>query len=203
VPTFTERFYSDPANWARAEVGPEAAWAGEGGADLILPDGWSASATMFGRLDHDVIDWLRASAAERWRTYNIRDVDTVGVELTARKAFANGSFVQAGYTGLDVQAAAVMLLSKYVLDYAPHSLAVGASVALPGAIQIAPRLEYKHRSRSTGETDYALFDIRLSRSFRNFEVRLEGTNLGDATYQEIVGVAMPGRAVTISLAIHP
>ena len=31
VPTFTERFYSDPANWARPEVGPEAAWAGEGG----------------------------------------------------------------------------------------------------------------------------------------------------------------------------
>ena len=44
VPTFTERFYSDPANWARPEVGPEAAWAGEGGADLFLSQNWTASA---------------------------------------------------------------------------------------------------------------------------------------------------------------
>ncbi|HEY5617932.1 MAG TPA: TonB-dependent receptor [Vicinamibacterales bacterium] len=203
VPTFTERFYSDPANWARAEVGPEAAWAGEGGADLILSESWTASATIFGRLDHDVIDWLRPNTAERWRTYNIRDVDTVGVEISARKAFGNGSFVQAGYTGLDVQAAAVTQLSKYVLDYAPHAVAVSASVAVPGSVQLAPRLEFKHRTRSTGTTDYALLDVRVSRRFRMYEVRLEGSNLGDATYQEIVGVAMPGRAVNVSLVVRP
>jgi iron complex outermembrane receptor protein len=203
VPTFTERFYSDPANWARPEVGPEAAWASEGGADLILSQGWMLSATVFGRLDHDVIDWLRASAAERWRTYNIRDVDTVGVEMTARKTFANGSFMQAGYTALDVQAAAVTQLSKYVLDYAPHSVAVGAAFAVPGAVQVTPRLEYRHRTRFTGTSDYALLDLRVSRRFRMYEVRLEATNLGDATYQEIVGVAMPGRAVALSLAVRP
>ncbi|MGH9256103.1 MAG: TonB-dependent receptor plug domain-containing protein [Vicinamibacterales bacterium] len=203
VPTYTERFYSDPANWARADVGPETAWAGEGGADLFLSGGWMVSTTLFGRLDHDVIDWLRPTTAERWRTYNIRDVDTVGAEISARKTFRDGSFVQGGYTGLDVQAAAVTQLSKYVLDYAPHAVAVGASIALPGGVQIAPRLEYKHRTRSTGTADYALLDVRVSRRFRTYEVRVEGTNLGDATYQEIVGVAMPGRAVSLSLAVRP
>ena len=43
VPTFTERYYSDPANLARAEVGPETAWAGEGGADVFLAGGWIAA----------------------------------------------------------------------------------------------------------------------------------------------------------------
>ncbi|MGH9254443.1 MAG: hypothetical protein ACRD3C_07720 [Vicinamibacterales bacterium] len=51
--------------------------------------------------------------------------------------------------------------------------------------------------------DYALLDIRVSRRFRTYEVRVEGMNLGDATYQEIVGVAMPGRAVSLSLAVRP
>ncbi len=51
VPTFTERYYSDPANLARAEVGPETAWAGEGGADLFLRGGWMVQATLFGRAD--------------------------------------------------------------------------------------------------------------------------------------------------------
>ena len=214
MPTFTERFYSDPANWARAEVGPEAAWASEGGADLFLSQNWTASATIFGRLDHDVIDWLRPIDTDIWRTYNIRDVDTVGFEISVKRTSGSGSFVQAAYTGLDVQAAAVTQLSKYVLDYAPHTVAVAASIDAPAALRIAPRLEYKHRTRSTGTSDYALFDLRVSRLFGAYEVRLEGTNLGDATYQEVVGIAidangertparMPGRAVTVSVAVRP
>lgn len=202
VPTFTERFYSDPANWARPEVGPETAWAGDAGADLVLSDEWTLAATVFGRLDHDVIDWLRPSTAERWRTYNIRDVDTIGAEFTVRKIRSDGSFIQAGYTGLDVRAAAVTQLSKYVLDYAPHSVAVAGSIALPAEVHLAPRLEVKRRTRSTGtDDDYAVFDLRISRRFRIYELRLEGTNLGNASYQEILGVAMPGRAVSLSLAV--
>jgi len=201
VPTFTERYYSDPAHLARSEVGAETAWAAETGADLLLGGGWTMAATAFGRLDTDVIDWLRPTTADRWRTYNIHDVDTFGVELTARKVLADGWFVQAGYTGLTVDAAAVTQLSKYVLDYAPHSVAFAVSLTLPAAVQVAPRLEYRHRTRSTGRDDYALVDLRVSRRFGAYEVRVEGTNLGDAEYQEVLGVAMPGRALSLSLAI--
>jgi iron complex outermembrane receptor protein len=203
VPTFTERYYSDPANFARPEVTAEHAWAGETGVDLFPAEGWMMTTTVFGRLDHDVIDWLRPSTAERWRTYNIRDVDTFGVEVSVRKTLAGGSFVQAGYTALDVQAAAVTQLSKYVLDYAPNSFVAAASIELAAAMQLAPRLEYKRRTRSTGTSDYALLDLRLSRRFGRHEVRLDGTNLGNVTYQEILGVAMPGRSATISLAYRP
>jgi iron complex outermembrane receptor protein len=203
VPTFTERYYSDPANVARPDVGPEHAWAWESGIDVFPSDGWTVGATVFGRFDHDVIDWLRPSIAERWQTYNIRDVDTVGMEVTARRSLTDGSFVQVGYTTLDVNAAAVTQLSKYVLDYAPHSVVAAASIALPAALRVGPRLEYKRRARSTGTSDYAVFDVRVSRQFGTYEVRLEGTNLGDATYQEILGVAMPGRSASISLAYRP
>ena len=200
VPTFTERYYSDPAHWARPEVHAESAWAGETGADVYLANGFTLGTTLFGRMDYDVIDWLRPSTAERWRTYNIRDVDTVGVEVTVSKALAGGAFVQAGYTGLDVQAAAVTQLSKYVLDYAPHSFTAAASVGLPAGLRVAPSVEYKHRTRSTGKSNYAVVDLRLSRRFGTYEFRVDGTNLGDASYQEVLGVAMPGRAVTVSIA---
>jgi iron complex outermembrane receptor protein len=200
VPTFTERYYQDPANLARPEVGPETAWAGETGADLFLMNGWALGATMFGRHDHDVIDWLRPDATVRWRTYNIRDVDTLGVELSARKVLAGGAFVQAGYTALDLRAAAVDQLSKYVLDYAPHSLAAAALIPLPGAVHVAPRFEYKHRTRSTGVSDYAVLDVRLSRGFGAYEIRVDATNLFDASYQEVLNVQMPGTAVSVSLA---
>ena len=207
VPTFTERYYTDPANLARAEVGPETAWAGEGGGDLFLPNGWMLQVTAFARADEDVIDWLRPTVADRWRTYNIRDVDTRGVELSARRTFAGGGFVQAGYTAVDLDAAAVDQLSKYVLDYAPHSFAAGAAVPLPGRFSVAPRVEYRHRTRATGPQstatqDYVLLDARVSRRFSQmFELYVEGTNLFDREYQEIAGVAMPGAAMSVSLAI--
>ncbi len=203
VPTFTERFYSDPANLARAEVGPETAWAAEGGVDLFVADGWMLEATMFGRADHDVIDWLRPTAADRWRTFNIRNVDTLGVEVGARKTFGTGAFVHARYTAIDLNAAAVDQLSKYVLDYAPHSFTAAASIPVTGGFQVAPRLEYRLRRRSSGDSDYLLLDARIARRFgRAFEVFVDGTNLFDVRYQEVAGVAMPGAAMTVSLALR-
>jgi outer membrane cobalamin receptor len=204
VPTFTERYYSDPANLAREDVGPETSWGGDGGVDLLIPGGWIVQATMFGRADEDVIDWLRPNTTVRWQTYNIRDVDTRGVELGVRKTFTSGSMVLAEYTALDVNAAAVDQLSKYVLDYAPHSFVAAAAIPLPAGFSAAPRVEYRRRSRTTGTFDYVLLDARVGKRIgRNFELFVEGANLLDETYQEIAGVAMPGATVAVSLAIRP
>ena len=212
VPTFTERFYSDPANLARAEVGPEHAWAGEGGADIFLGGEWALHATVFGRADHDVIDWLRPSTTVRWQTYNVRDVETKGVELSVSRSLPHGGFVQAGYTGLDLDASAVDQLSKYVLDFAPHSFTAAASIPLPARLQLAPRLEVRERRRpypldtggtAVGDRDYALFDLRLARRLgAHYELAVEGTNLFDVGYQEIAGVDMPGAKWAIALAVR-
>jgi len=202
VPTFTERYYSDPANLAREEVGPETAWAGEGGADVLFAGGWILQATIFGRADQDVIDWLRPTTADRWRTYNIRNVDTRGVEIGVRKTFTGGPMILAEYTALDVNAAAVNQLSKYVLDYAPHSFVAAAAIPLPARFSVAPRVEYRRRSRTTGTFDYVLLDTRIGKRLNErFELNVEGSNLLDESYQEIAGVAMPGATVAISLAI--
>ena len=204
VPTFTERYYSDPANLAREDVGPETAWAGEGGADLLLAGGWVVQATVFGRADEDVIDWLRPTTADRWQTYNIRDVDTRGVELGVQKSFTNGPMLLAQYTALDVNAAAVNQLSKYVLDYAPHSFVAAAAIPLPARFSVAPRVEYRRRSRTTGTFDYVLLDMRVGKRLdEHFELYVDGGNLFDKSYQEIAGVAMPGATMMVSLAIRP
>jgi len=203
VPTFTERFYSDPANLARADVGPETAWAGEGGADVFLRDGWMVQATFFGRADSDVIDWLRPTVTDRWQTYNVRDVDTLGFELGVQKTFARGAFVSAQFTGVDLDAAAVTQLSKYVLDYAPRSFTAAGLLPLPGAFSVAPRIEYRRRSRPAGTSDYVLLDARVSKRIgRLADLFVEGSNLLDREYQEIAGVSMPGATVAVGLALR-
>ena len=202
VPTFTERFYSDPANLARAEVGPETAWAAEGGLDLYFGAAWVVDATIFGRSDRDVIDWLRPSTADRWRTYNIREVATRGAELGVRRTFGGGAFIQGQFTGLTLDAGAVDQLSKYVLDYAPRSFTAAASIPLPARFLVAPRLEYRRRSRSAGTADYVLLDTRIGRQLGPVDLFVEGTNLFDAEYQEVAGVPMPGASITVSLALR-
>jgi len=212
VPTFTERYYSDPANLARADVGPEHAWAGEGGADVFVGREWALHATFFARADNDVIDWLRPSPAVRWQTYNVRDVNTKGLELSVSRSLGRRGFVQAGYTGLDLDASAVDQLSKYVLDFAPHSFTTAASILLPARFQLAPRLEYRVRRRpypqpaggvTVSDRDYAIVDLRLARRFgAHYELALEGSNLFDVVYQEIAGVAMPGAKWAVSLAVQ-
>jgi iron complex outermembrane receptor protein len=203
VPTFTERYYSDPANLARAEVGPETAWAAEGGVDLFLRQGWFVQATVFGRADSDVIDWLRPTTVDRWQTYNVREVDTLGFEVGARKTFAGGAFVNAQFTAVDLEAAAVTQLSKYVLDYAPRSFAAAGLLPLPGAFHVAPRIEYRRRSRAAGTSDYVLLDARVGRRMaRGLDLFVEGSNLLDEEYQEIAGVGMPGATVAVGLALR-
>jgi iron complex outermembrane receptor protein len=210
IPTFTERYYSDRNHLARPEVTAEHAWAGEGGADLFLQNGWTIFATVFTRAEQDVIDWLcgdrtcgTPAATQRWRTYNIRDVDTRGLELGISKVFAGGTLVQAQYTGLDVDAASVALLSKYVLDFAPRSFTAASVFPLPGRFRAAPRLEYRRRTRTIGTSDYVLLDARVSRPLGSLvDLYVEGTNLFDVEYQEVLGVRMPGAAVTVGLAIR-
>jgi iron complex outermembrane receptor protein len=202
VPTFTERYYSDPANLARPEVQPEHSWAGDGGIDVVLPRGMVVQSTVFRRADHDVIDWLRATTADRWQTYNIRDLDTQGVEVSARQTFAHGAFVLAQFTGLTVEAPAVTLLSKYVLDYAPRTFTFAGSMPLPGAFRASPRLEYRLRQHPTTREQYVLLDARVARRFTPLvDLRVDGLNLLDRSYSEIAGVPMPGATMVVSVAV--
>jgi outer membrane cobalamin receptor len=201
VPTFTERYYSDPANLARADVGPERAWAGEAGVDLFLPGGLFAQGTVFGRADSDVIDWLRPTVADRWQTYNVRDIDTRGVEIGVRRHF-HGGFVLAQFTGLDIEAPAVTQLSKYALDYASRSFVAASLLPLPAGLRLAPRLEYRRRQRPIQPEEYVLVDVRLSRPFGSWmELSLDGMNLLDRRYHEIAGVPMPGAAFLVGLTV--
>ena len=105
--------------------------------------------------------------------------------------------------------AGTLLLTAGVLvvSHLPLLFLVLVGVVVAGAVpvaglQVAPRLEYRHRQRNAATTDYAVLDLRISRTFGRYELRVEGTNLGDAEYQEIAGVATPGRAGTVSLIVR-
>jgi outer membrane cobalamin receptor len=196
VPTFTERFYRDPAHQARAELEPERAWGVEGGLDWIRA-GWTTSVTPFARRETDVIDWIRASVQEQWQTANIREVRTHGIETAALRAWPGG-VVRVEYTWLESEAPSLTLLSKYVADYAPHSFAASVAFRLPAAVWAGGRTDCKKKRDGRS---YCGVDVRVSRQFGLFELYGEATNLFDVEYQEILGVDMPPRWIAAGLRI--
>jgi iron complex outermembrane receptor protein len=197
VPTFTELFYVDPNHQAAGALAPETAWSADAGVDTF-GGSWTMGATFFARWEDNVIDWVRPSTAVRWRTANIRNVQTQGIETSLQRRLSVGGQVRLQYTLLTSEAQALGLLSKYVMDYARHSLAAAGSAEWRG-VRLGSRAEWKRRA---DDRDYWTVDIQAARTIRRrAELYLQVMNLFDEHYQEIRGVDMPGRWVKIGARV--
>jgi outer membrane receptor protein involved in Fe transport len=105
----------------------------------------------------------------------------------------------ASSTVLDVDAPALTLLSKYVLEYARHSAGVSVAAPLGGGYRFAVNVD--HRARYGGET-YQLVSARFSRVFGRADLFFDASNLLDQDYVEIPGVIMPGRWISAGITIR-
>jgi outer membrane cobalamin receptor len=203
VPTFTELYYRDPNHEAQNTLGPERGWSAEAGVDWVPAPRVLARGTLFTRRDRNVIDWIRPSTAERWKTTNVRRVEASGIELGVRHIIGaagdRNAWIDVQYTHLRTGANALAgLLSKYVLDYAPHNMAISGGTRAPLGVDVSMRLGWteRHDGRS-----YQVVDVRASRAYRRATVFVDAANLFDERYQEIVGVAMPGRWVSAGVRV--
>jgi outer membrane cobalamin receptor len=153
--------------------------------------------TPFARRETDVIDWVRSSAQELWRTANIRRVETAGIEASASRSW-RGGFVRAEYSWIDSAAPALTELSKYIADYARHSLAVAAGAQLGARTSLGVRSDCK---RKIDGRAYCGADLRASRRVGTIELLFDATNLFDVRYQEVKGVDMPPRTLSAGVRI--
>ena len=169
VPTFTERYYSDPANLARADVGPEHAWAGRAGPTCSSLATGRCTRTLFGpcrqrrdRLAAPVAGRALADLQRARRRYQ-------GIELSVSRSIAARRLRAGG-----LHRARPRCLRRWtscrsdVLDYAPHSLHRRRvdSAARPAAAGAALRVRERRRPYpqpaggvAVGDRDYALFDL--------------------------------------------
>jgi iron complex outermembrane receptor protein len=196
VPTYTELYYRDPNHLASDDLVPERAWSTDVGVDAYAR-GWTASATAFGRWDADVIDWVRAVPTERWHTTNIRDVDTTGVELGVTRRLGVALW-GVRYTGQHADAPTLALLSKYVLDFAPHALSLSGATTWR-RLDLGTHVTYTRRADGR---EYWVADLRVAHPIGRAEVYADVANAFDQAYQEVKGVDMPGRWIKVGLRLR-
>jgi iron complex outermembrane receptor protein len=197
IPTYTERFYRDPAHEATSSLRPERGWAIDAGADWTR-GGWLASGSVFRRWDEDVIDWVKRAPEDMWNTTNVRDVATTGVELSLSRSWRE-VLVRATATALDVDAPSLTLLSKYVLEYATRSISASVAAPVGGGLRAAVTVDYRH---AYGGSSRELVGVRVSRAFGRATLFADASNLFDEDYVEVPGVEMPGRWITAGLSIR-
>ena len=193
VPTYTDLYYRDPANIGNPLLRPERTWTYEGGLDWNAGGRLRASVAVFNRRERDGIDYVRLSPAEPWRADNIAELSFTGVEASGAVRAGRDHLLEFRYTGLrGVQAALGSLQSRYIFNYPSQSAVASWQARLPGEVLVRTRLGALKRR---GRDPYAVWDLYAACARGRVHPFLQLTNITATRYEEIAGIAMPGRAV--------
>jgi iron complex outermembrane receptor protein len=200
IPTYTDLYYSDPTTIGNPNLKPESAWSGDGGADWAPSSRLSLSVTGFYSRQHDAIDYVRANATQRWQAANLSGLQFSGVESTFTWIPAKSQTVRIDWTGLHgAQSALHGLQSEYVFNYpvqnihASWTAALGHSFVVSNSVQLAQRYQ---------QTVYPVWNAAITHDSGKIRPYLRLSNLSNTGYQEITGVAMPGRSITGGFALQ-
>ncbi len=197
-PSWTERYYEDPAHSARADLQPERSTSMEVGAEWTPTGSLRFEAAHFRRTSRDLIDWARATDAEDvWVTRNVNEARFRGIELGAvwRPEGPTSVTLGAAHLSLDSDAAAG-LESKYALRPISDQIQLGVERDLGFDVRAGLR---GTRARRVGGGSHEVVDLRLSAPVAGGTVYLDGRNLTESDHLDITGNPVAGRAITLGV----
>ncbi len=198
IPSYTDLYYSDPANEGNPDLKPERATNMEIGLRQAIRKS-TYSLTGFYRHSKDQIDWIKNSESDPWKPINILEIDTYGLE-------ANWSFnpdirwlsrISLGYTYVMKEPQEEEnFLSRYVLENLRNNVVVGIEIPLWSNLQFSLQGRYVDR---VNLENYGLIDAKINWQKSNWILFGEGQNLTDETYSESNLVPMPGRNFRVGI----
>jgi iron complex outermembrane receptor protein len=200
APTWTERYYEDPANVGNPDLRPEKFWGGEAGVSLAPGERWSADITGFYRHATDLIDWARPTGGYSyppWRTTNVARADYRGAELAFHLRQWLGASWSLRGSALDFDSHEVDgLIGKYALR--PITRSAGMKVTAPFGRGPLATLDAAYDDRS-GEDGHFRLDARLAQRWRDMKIVLDIRNITDADYLDASVKPVAGRSAFITL----
>jgi len=193
IPTYTDLYYSDPTTIGNPNLKPEFAWSGNAGADWNVGSKLTLSGSGFYSQQHDTIDYVRSSPAQRWQAANLNGLHFAGGEARLTWIPIRTQSVRVSYTGLHgAQGALQGLQSVYVFNYPVNNVQTSWSAIFPHAIALTNYVQIAQRFQ---QTPYPVWNATIAREAGRLRPYLRLSNLSNTGYQEISGVAMPPRAI--------
>lgn len=217
LPTFTDMYYSGPANLGNAALLPEKATSYEIGLKYSAQQ-ISGEAIYFSRIGKDMIDWVWLGDIEKWQTQNIHEQNISGIELGLKyNAFDKRAIIQnlyANYTYLDANIKDSDQLTKYASTHLKNQLNIG------GTLQVFPKFNlifgFAYRDRvgvfqsynfddkiyyEQSYNDVLLLDLKAEYSFKSYTFFMDGINLLNKKYFEY-GVMQAGSWLKAGVSIN-
>lgn len=212
APTWTERFYEDPANIGNPDLGTERFWSAELGVTVADTRGASLDVVAFLRSANRLIDWVMpadAPAGTPWRTTNVEDARFRGLELKAVLAdvlAADWTLRATALSFTDDEAAD--LESKYALRPLTRTASIEAAFDLPRGFALWARVAHARRAASHApgpawqHEPWTLGDVRLSWKRGAATIFVDATNVTDTAYLDVSVLPAAGRAVHVGVRIE-
>jgi iron complex outermembrane receptor protein len=220
LPTFTDLYYNDNTSKGNPDLKPEEAITIETGLKFEK-QGMKATASVFKRYGHNMIDWVKLQNQDPWQAMNITDINVAGFETSLSfnidELTSSGSFlknVTLGYTFLKADKTSEEYMSRYVLDILKHKAdllinhQVWRNLSASWAFSYQDReggyIKYVNNVPETVETPYAPFlimDLQLNYRHKNWMVFAEATNLFNRVYVDYGNVPQSGRWIRLGVRI--
>lgn len=188
VPSFTDLYYEDPYSKGNPNLKPEVSWGYELGTDFYPEENFSINVNGFLRDEVNLIDWVKGTGSDtRWLATNIGHLLVSGFELGLKVTFRVLK-TSLNYSLINYQ---VQSGEVYIPKYASPQNQVSVGIEHPLCFDMSQSWGGIYKQRP-GENGYFFLSTSLSRRFGNTEFYVKGTNLLNATYQDIKGVPSPG-----------
>ena len=143
---------------------------------------------------------MRANSTAKWQAANLSGLHFAGIESTLTWVPAKSQTVRISWTGLHgAQSALNGLQSEYVFNYPVENIQAAWTVALGHAFAISNTVQLAQRYQ---QTIYPVWNAALTHDSGRIRPYLRLSNLSNTGYQEITGVAMPGRSITGGFALQ-
>jgi outer membrane receptor protein involved in Fe transport len=201
APTWTERYYLDPANVGDPDLRPEKFWGGEVGVAITPHKRWSADIAAFTRHATDLIDWARPADADStapWQTTNVTRATYRGAELALQLHDWLGASWSLHGSALDFESrGATGYIGKYALRPITRSAGLIVSAPLSGRGLIAT-LDAAYGERADDEGHFRL-DARIAQRWRDLRIVLDVRNISNASYLDAAVKEVAGRSAFVTL----
>jgi len=198
APSFTELYYSDPANQGNPDLKNQKTDAFEFGFD-IWDDKQKFGFSFFLKNQSHTIDWVKNTPLDAWQAKNIGKIEPFGFELNYVLKF-NLGFLESfslDYTYLNLRQKNPYSYSKYIFDYNQHKLVSIFSFKIK-KIDLNLISNFSHPCQ---RKSYNTFDLKISKNFKNYEFFIEGINIFNQNYEETKDIKGINRWYKLGLII--
>ncbi len=218
LPTFTDLYYSSPAQINNLDLVPEKAVTLRLGVDYARGP-WSASVLGYYRAGRDLVDWVWHPDDDpveawrgKWHSEQTSSLDTYGVEIAAGYVSPDGFLHRAtlSYAFVTIDRRSDVI-ARSAMDFLRHKAAAAVEVRFLRRMSLALTATFADRNGSythypvagdpsvTETRDFEpffLLDARLAWEKGFFRLYLDGTNLTDTYYCDLGGIPLPRAWVT-------